>query len=273
MVEASRDLACIFVDCDWGKKNEALSAQYKIRGYPTVIYCDPDGRPLEGLDSDAPQDVAAQMRRIAKRYPSGAVDPEAPAFAPNSGTAAREAKKVGRPLAIYFYDDSPGSVSVNLALTDETLKTLLTRFHFVKTEYRKDSPDCVKYGVDRAPTILVLDPSLPQPEAKPLARIGGSRGARELQRELEATLKASTAEAPVGEAPAKRTVLPPIDETLSDDEVDRQFIQAMITVARASLSRGDRAKAVETLEDVIKSYPKHVAARDAAKLLEQIRKP
>ncbi|HEX7901551.1 MAG TPA: HEAT repeat domain-containing protein [Planctomycetota bacterium] len=67
-------------------------------------------------------------------------------------------------------------------------------------------------------------------------------------------------------------VTPLQEPALTDDELDRQFIQANIFIARELLKKGDRAKAVSTLEDIIKSHPKHVATREAEALLMEARK-
>jgi len=61
-------------------------------------------------------------------------------------------------------------------------------------------------------------------------------------------------------------------ETLSDDELERKFIQARINVAVALKEKGKKSQAIETLEDVIKTYPKHVETKVAKKLLEELRK-
>ncbi len=64
---------------------------------------------------------------------------------------------------------------------------------------------------------------------------------------------------------------PPVEvpEELSDDEVTRKFIKANIFLAREALKKGDHATARETLEDIIKSYPKHLATQEAVKLLKE----
>ena len=59
----------IFVDCDWGKKNNDVSDKYKIRGYPTVIFADPDGNEIERLGKRDPASVLAQIEGVTKKYP------------------------------------------------------------------------------------------------------------------------------------------------------------------------------------------------------------
>lgn len=59
----------IFVDCDWGKKNKDVSTKYKVRGYPTVIFTDPEGTEIERLGKRDAESVAAQIEGVAKKHP------------------------------------------------------------------------------------------------------------------------------------------------------------------------------------------------------------
>jgi thioredoxin-related protein len=59
----------IFVDCDWGKKNNDISDKYKVRGYPTVVFTDPEGKELERLTKRDPESVLAQIQGVAGKYP------------------------------------------------------------------------------------------------------------------------------------------------------------------------------------------------------------
>ena len=69
VVEASKKLLCIFVDCDWGKKNKDVSDKYAVRGYPTVIFMDPDGKEIDRLKQRDAASVTAQIDDIAKKHP------------------------------------------------------------------------------------------------------------------------------------------------------------------------------------------------------------
>ncbi len=57
------------MDCDWGKKNGELSSRYGIRGYPSVVFVDPDGNELERLKSRSPGALASQIEAVATKYP------------------------------------------------------------------------------------------------------------------------------------------------------------------------------------------------------------
>lgn len=273
MIQASEKIACIFVDCDWGKKNADLQERYRIQGYPTVYFCDPSGKPVEQLESDAPAAVLKQILRVAAKFPGAAAGPETPRFAEDISGLRRLAKKNARPFAIYFFDDSPASVSVSQALMDPLMKEALGRILFAKAEYRKGAALAAEYDVQRAPTIVVLDSAMDHPEQKPLARIAGSRSARELLRELESFLSPDPPGAhQVPGSAEEGTPSKKPEEPLSDDEIDRRFIQARLSVALDLIKRDKKAKAVEVLEDIIKSYPKHVDTPKVRKILEDLRR-
>lgn len=82
------------------------------------------------------------------------------------------------------------------------------------------------------------------------------------------SVRAKGAEARAGAASAG-TGLPDVS-TLSDDEVDRLFIQAQIKNAREFVRAGRKDKAREILDDVIKEYPQQKATLEARKLLAEI---
>lgn len=263
VVDASSKLSCLFADCSNGK-NATLVANLKIKKVPAIVFLDPSGVPVAVIEHrDAPS-IAQAMTNLALMFSS------LPRFPENVDAALAAARKQERPLLIYFYDDSPACLTVNKSLTDPELKPLRERFAFARSPMRKGSDVCVKYDVSRAPTILVLDASLPAPESKPLARITGSRNPRELRRDLDEALAAAGAATGTAAAPPLPPS-PPRKEELSDDALDRKFIQARIDVAKGLIQQNKPKDAIGVLEDVIKSYPKHTATADAVKLLEKLK--
>jgi len=57
-MEASKKILCVFVDCDWGRKNNDLSTKFNVRGFPTVVFLDP------GPLSDFAQFDVANVRGV-----------------------------------------------------------------------------------------------------------------------------------------------------------------------------------------------------------------
>lgn len=265
VVDASSKLSCIFVECGNGK-NSGLVVNLKIKQFPAIVYLDPSGIPLQQIfHRDAPS-IANGMTELASLFNT------LPRFPEDLDGALAAAKKEGLPLLIYFYDDSPATLAVNKSINDAELKPLRDRFGFARFPMRRGSEVCAKYEVDRAPTILVLDPRLPKPEERPLARIAVSRSPRELRRDLEDALAAFPGKPGDNAAVPSTLPLPAPKEKLSEDEIDRKFIKARVAVATDLLKRGKAKEAVDVLEDVIQTWPKHVETAEARKLLDQIRK-
>jgi thiol-disulfide isomerase/thioredoxin len=272
VVEATVNIECIWVDCDWGKKNQELAKKYGVKGYPSVILCDPQGNYIIKAETRDAEMLAKGFKILWENVGAKAEAPLSMLVGNDYEKARIEARRLKKPLLIYFGDFSPASVTINDSLMDRSLQELWPKFITAKFEFTKGSVDANRFGVTRAPTLLVLDSSFPRPEEKPLARIEGSRTPRELKRELEAALPSREAGPLPGAAdlPSVRRDAP--EEKLSDDAIERKFIWARVAVAQDTLKRGNKDKAIEILEDVLKSYPKHKDTEDVRKVLEEMRK-
>lgn len=263
------------MDCSWGKKNADLVKLYDVRGYPTVIFCDPDGQEVSFLGTRDARAVAKQILAIADKYSSQASrESTSPNFNGISYAAARpSARRTSQPIALYFFDDSPPSLSFSRALLDEAVKPVLSRFILAQSPYRRGSEECAKFDVTRSPTLLILDGRREKPEEKPMARIVGSRTARELARDLEDALGSPVTEAiPASKSAGSPPAAKEPEVKWSDDEIERNFIKARALVAMETLRRGRREKAIEILEDLLQNYPRHLEIQTVEKLLEEAKK-
>jgi len=182
VVEASKKIVCVYVDCDGGKKNKDLCERYKVTAYPAVMFCEPDGKLFREMTYHDAAGILWQMSDLIRSCS------RKPSFPEGIAKISLEAKKVSKPFAIYFYDDSDASCVVNQSFFDELLKETLEKIVFAKAEYKKGSEECARYSVTSAPMIVVLDLSLEKPEEKPLARITGSKNPKEMKAELENAL-------------------------------------------------------------------------------------
>jgi hypothetical protein len=274
VIEAAERLTCVFIECDWGKKNDDLQTTYRITGYPTVLFCGPDGKPIAKLQSDDPAAVAKQMTDVAAKFGSKPDVPPQPIEirALTIPQAMTTGARLKRRVLLFFRDDSPASVSVAAALADPALKAILDAFVPGTDVYTKGAGFSATYDITRAPTLLVLDPTAPKPEEKPLARIEGSRSARELIRELEPLVVREAGGDPAAPATDPKSGPREPEEKLSDDEIERRFIAARVGVANDMMKQGKKNKAFEIFEDIIKTYPKHVDTVAVKKLLAEARK-
>jgi len=179
VMEASKKLMCVFVDCDWGKKNNDLSDKFNVRGYPTVVFCDPEGKQVASLGSREPSAVASQIAEVAKKYGGkGGFESFEKAVA-----VAKEEKK-----PVLYVITKPGvASSLAAAVADPSLKELTDRFVIAQSEVGKDNADAKALSVTES-TLLVLDPGADL-KAKPLLKITGKKDLKEIRKQLEATLK------------------------------------------------------------------------------------
>jgi hypothetical protein len=178
VVDASKNLVNVFVDCDWGKKNTDLSTKYGVNGYPTVIFTDSKGKVLEPLNDRSPEGVLAQINKYAKA---------APVAAPDSwDKAVDSAKKANKPVLYLFVGTNKESAAMEEALFDESLDKAREGFVIVKSKITRENADAKRFSVSATepPILLVLDPNAEKPEAAPLKRIVGKKSAKELLKEL-----------------------------------------------------------------------------------------
>lgn len=179
MVEASKSIVNVFVDCDWGKKNTDLSTKYAVRGYPTVIFTDPAGKVIEPLGDRSPEGVLKQISAIAKKGGGGPAD--------SWEKAAAAAQKAEKPVLFFFKTGGNDSTALEEALFDDSLEQARAAFVIAIAPAKRANADAVRFGVVslEKPVILVLDPNAEKPEAAPLKKIIGKRTAKELLKELQ----------------------------------------------------------------------------------------
>ena len=180
MVEASKSLVNVFVDCDWGKKNTDLSTKYSVRGYPTVIFTDSKGTLIEPLGDRSPAGMKAQIEKIAKANTK--------AVPQTWDEISKAATKDGKPVLFLFTTKGKESAALEEALFDDSLAELREKFVIASSAISRDSADAKRFGVStsESPVILVLDASAEKPEAAPLKKIVGKKNAKELLKELSA---------------------------------------------------------------------------------------
>lgn len=65
---------------------------------------------------------------------------------------------------------------------------------------------------------------------------------------------------------------PPPPPPIPDSELDTLFFKAKLQVAESHVKAGKKDKAIEVLEDAIKTYPKHSLVSEARRLLEEAKK-
>lgn len=184
MVKAAEKIIPVFVDCDWGKKNQDLSGKYGVRGYPTVIFTDPKGEEIDKLGGRDAKSVLDKINAVAEKF--GGI-----AALDSWDKGAEAAKDSGKPVLYFFATQKADSVALEQALMDESLKELLEKFVLVKSEIKRDSEDAKKFKVtsSTSPVLLILTPAEGDGDPKVVKKLTGKKSAKDLKKEFEKALK------------------------------------------------------------------------------------
>jgi hypothetical protein len=169
----------VFVDCDWGNKNSDLSTKFAVRGYPTVAFCDPEGKQVAMLGSRDPASVATQIEEVAKKYGSSSFE--------SFDKAAAKAKEDKKPV-LYLFTKPNMASSIALALEDASMKELLEKFTVARSEIGKANADAKALSVTES-SLFVLDPNSEASKPKVIVKLTGKKDAKEVRKALEDGLK------------------------------------------------------------------------------------
>ncbi len=176
MVKESEALVRLLAD-------DETFVKFGVQGIPTVIFLNPDGKEVERLRNRSPEAVAAKFKEIAEKYGRN------PKFLKEYAPALAKAKEDGKPLAVFFCDDKPGSQAYAKTLDDESLKEFYEKMVFVKVEAKKGSAEAKQYNVTAPPILYVVDPAEEKPEQKPYKKIYGQKTAKDFKKDFEEALK------------------------------------------------------------------------------------
>ncbi len=70
MVEASKNVVCVLVDCEWGARHADLAQKYRIQGFPTVVFADSDGVEVGRMSDRGADSVAGDLLALARDHAS-----------------------------------------------------------------------------------------------------------------------------------------------------------------------------------------------------------
>lgn len=158
MAAAAKGLVAIYVDCTKDGAHQDLMTKYAVRGFPTVIFTDPEGKQVGQMTDRSPAGLKAQIEQVIQRhkragFPEGTLD--------EAAAAAREGTKL---LAVLFVEegDSDGLTAMTAAVYgDAALEQLRGRFQWVKRplkEAKKATPEAKSFKASKSPTLVLIDP-------------------------------------------------------------------------------------------------------------------
>ena len=178
VVKSAEGLIRILVDAG---KDEKLFSKYGVKGMPTILFLDAEGKEIGKLNSREAAGVKAQFEEITAK------NTRAPQWLSGVDAAISAGKGGPKPAVLFFCDDKPKSKAMLNLFSDPTFGTdLYEKAAFSKIEFKKDSDECKKWKVTEAGTILIVDPSAE--EGTSLKAVKGGT-AKALRKEIEDAIK------------------------------------------------------------------------------------
>lgn len=184
MVQASQDLVPILVDCSKGGPPD-LTQKYGVKGYPTVVFADYQGKVIEPLRSRDAASVKAQMEKIAKEHTVQVL------LECSLDEAKAKAKEQGKLLAAVFMDETKKNEGKNALLKavllhadlEQVREQLVWVKRPIEGEDGKDTAEARSYKANKTATVVVIDP-----EAEGDGALDRITDPKKLKKELEKLL-------------------------------------------------------------------------------------
>jgi thioredoxin-related protein len=178
VIELSKKFVCVFVECDLVNKNKALCDEFRVQDTPTLIFCDPDGNPMERLaGSVETASVIPRMEKLIKGYVPFDT------FEKAAGKAKGEKKPV-----LYLFVKPNVTGALETALRDASLKDLVNKFILAKSVIAKDNADAKTLSISEV-SLLVFDPDADLSKKEPILKLTGKKDIKEVRKGLEDALK------------------------------------------------------------------------------------
>ena len=157
VVKASEGLIRVLVDAD---KDDKVFGKYGVRGMPTILFLDPEGKEVARMNQRDAASVEKQFKEIAEKHGRG------PRWMEGADPALQAGKADGKPVALLFVDDKPKSALFPKIFGDAVFKPeLFEKVAFAKVPFEKDSELCKKLKVTEAPALVILDNTGEEPKA------------------------------------------------------------------------------------------------------------
>ncbi len=188
--------------------------------------------------------------------------------------AVAEAEKLHRPLLIFSSRDTcPNSqVMDSRVIPSTSIPPILARSYVcLRTDADHPSADVQKLRDrvkgDILPFCIYLTSA-----GKYIGATSGYRGEADFQSDLESILQHPLVKETPKDAPKEAPPKPYEPTPIPDAELDGRFIQARLQIVQEQLKKGKVSKAVETLEDLVVSFPKSPMLPEVKKFLAELRK-
>jgi len=165
-----RDVIPVFVNID--NDPQGICDKFGVRLRPTLVLADQAGATIKKYEGE-PQvpNVQQTVAEFAKKYFHD------PLWVEPLDKAIEAAKSSEKKLVILFSDESDGCKQIIKTLKEPGLKDAREKLIFAKAAFKKDSEEAKKYQVNKATTLLVINPS----DSQELDRIEGKKSLKDLK--------------------------------------------------------------------------------------------
>lgn len=153
----------IYVDCTTKGQNGELQSQYKVEGYPTVLYLDPTGKQIKEMASHEAGAITGEINGVAKKFPAR------PSFWTNSlKSAATLAKASKKKVAVYVAKEDADPLKVTAALS----KNLGDRKAKLAWTWETGTAKAIEArGLESAPAVVLYEVGEKESDLKLLGRV------------------------------------------------------------------------------------------------------
>jgi len=186
VVTVSRRLLPVMLECPDEKSHDEWRKRLKVAAFPTIAILEPDGKTIHEITAREPADVAAELLKVARRFPGRDV-----MWVSSMEAAVEKAKDDPRPLAIYFHpaDDELGAAQDRLIKLGG--QSRIDKFHWVEltaTTEEKD-PLKAKYEFYSLPAVAIVDSRFPEPKWLTTFELKAAIKPKDVEDKLEKFLK------------------------------------------------------------------------------------
>lgn len=150
VVAATQRVIPLYLDCTKKGDNTELMARYKVQGFPTILYVDPDGGVLREMESRDASAIVKDIDIVVAK-----VAPRTTMWQPSAALARETAKKAKKPLAVYLADPKADLLKVSAKLTKD-VGDRKNRFAWILESGQ--AATLKKYEVETASMVIVADP-------------------------------------------------------------------------------------------------------------------
>jgi len=149
VVAATQRLIPVYLDCTKKGDNTELMARYKVQGFPTILYVDPDGTVLREMESRDASGIVKDIEVVV-----GKVTPRTTLWQPTVAAAKETGRKNKKPVAVYLVDPKVDLLKVNARLAKD-LGDRKTKFVWVLDSGQPAT--LKKYEAEAPATVVVID--------------------------------------------------------------------------------------------------------------------